>query len=297
MANGGALAPLVLPPIRTRSSFLLHHRRSRNSTGSASAASESDADALARGLSPPVRILTDPGARIALESSQRRLRAIHSMSLHELARARTPGDAAERFLHVPAWTAPVPRRARSLEGAGMGIRGCDEQDGMAEAGGFEALAARPYADVLIVGGGINGLATFRDLAMQGVDVALVERSRLRQRRIGRVVAHDPRRHPLSRERRVPPRPRGGHRAQRAAADRAALRAAAADDDPDLLDLLGGAQRAAAVPASRRRQAHRARCRAHQDRPRHLRLVLARRRPGAAPRVPRPPAVARSSCRS
>ncbi|MCR2810409.1 MULTISPECIES: glycerol-3-phosphate dehydrogenase/oxidase [unclassified Microbacterium] len=42
--------------------------------------------------------------------------------------------------------------------------------------GFEALAARPYADVLVVGGGINGLATFRDLAMQGVDVALVERA-------------------------------------------------------------------------------------------------------------------------
>ncbi len=42
--------------------------------------------------------------------------------------------------------------------------------------GFEALAARPYADVLIVGGGINGLATFRDLALQGVDVALAERS-------------------------------------------------------------------------------------------------------------------------
>ena len=41
--------------------------------------------------------------------------------------------------------------------------------------GFAALEARPYADVLIVGGGINGLATFRDLAMQGVDVALTER--------------------------------------------------------------------------------------------------------------------------
>jgi glycerol-3-phosphate dehydrogenase len=41
--------------------------------------------------------------------------------------------------------------------------------------GYEALAARPYADVLILGGGINGLAAFRDLAMQGVDVALVER--------------------------------------------------------------------------------------------------------------------------
>jgi glycerol-3-phosphate dehydrogenase len=42
-------------------------------------------------------------------------------------------------------------------------------------GGFDRLAERPYADVLIIGGGINGLATFRDLAMQGVDVALVER--------------------------------------------------------------------------------------------------------------------------
>lgn len=42
--------------------------------------------------------------------------------------------------------------------------------------GFDALEQRPYADVLIVGGGINGLAAFRDLAMQGVDVALVERN-------------------------------------------------------------------------------------------------------------------------
>ena len=47
--------------------------------------------------------------------------------------------------------------------------------GSRTAPGFDALAERPYADVLIVGGGINGLATFRDLAMQGVDVALVER--------------------------------------------------------------------------------------------------------------------------
>ncbi|MEU1972285.1 glycerol-3-phosphate dehydrogenase/oxidase [Microbacterium sp. NPDC019599] len=42
--------------------------------------------------------------------------------------------------------------------------------------GFEALAARPSADVLIIGGGINGLATFRDLVLQGLDVALVERA-------------------------------------------------------------------------------------------------------------------------
>jgi glycerol-3-phosphate dehydrogenase len=34
---------------------------------------------------------------------------------------------------------------------------------------------RPEVDVLIIGGGINGLATFRDLALQGVRVLLVER--------------------------------------------------------------------------------------------------------------------------
>ncbi len=42
--------------------------------------------------------------------------------------------------------------------------------------GFAELAERPYADVLIIGGGINGLAVMRDLAMQGIDVALAERS-------------------------------------------------------------------------------------------------------------------------
>nr|WP_308468858.1 glycerol-3-phosphate dehydrogenase/oxidase [Glaciibacter superstes] len=41
---------------------------------------------------------------------------------------------------------------------------------------MDALRSRPRAEVLIVGGGINGIATFRDLALQGVDVVLVERS-------------------------------------------------------------------------------------------------------------------------
>ncbi|GAA4160593.1 glycerol-3-phosphate dehydrogenase/oxidase [Gryllotalpicola daejeonensis] len=40
----------------------------------------------------------------------------------------------------------------------------------------EALKARPHAEVLVIGGGINGIGTFRDLAMQGVDVVLIERS-------------------------------------------------------------------------------------------------------------------------
>ena len=37
------------------------------------------------------------------------------------------------------------------------------------------LVEHPTADVLILGGGINGIATFRELALQGVNVALVER--------------------------------------------------------------------------------------------------------------------------
>jgi len=40
----------------------------------------------------------------------------------------------------------------------------------------ERLRERPRAQVLVVGGGINGLGTFRDLALQGVDVVLVERN-------------------------------------------------------------------------------------------------------------------------
>lgn len=39
----------------------------------------------------------------------------------------------------------------------------------------QALRERGEVDILVVGGGINGIATFRDLALQGVDIALVER--------------------------------------------------------------------------------------------------------------------------
>lgn len=39
-----------------------------------------------------------------------------------------------------------------------------------------AIESQPNVDVLIIGGGINGIGTFRDLAMQGVRVLLVEKS-------------------------------------------------------------------------------------------------------------------------
>ncbi|MGO1318904.1 MAG: glycerol-3-phosphate dehydrogenase/oxidase [Galactobacter sp.] len=38
----------------------------------------------------------------------------------------------------------------------------------------ESLTTRPKAQVLIIGGGVNGVATYRDLALQGIDVAIVE---------------------------------------------------------------------------------------------------------------------------
>jgi glycerol-3-phosphate dehydrogenase len=44
-----------------------------------------------------------------------------------------------------------------------------------ERASVQKLRARRHAQVLIIGGGINGVGTFRDLALQGVDVALVER--------------------------------------------------------------------------------------------------------------------------
>ncbi|WP_223694479.1 glycerol-3-phosphate dehydrogenase/oxidase [Leifsonia poae] len=40
----------------------------------------------------------------------------------------------------------------------------------------ERLRERPKAQVLVIGGGINGIGTFRDLALQGIDVVLVERN-------------------------------------------------------------------------------------------------------------------------
>lgn len=40
---------------------------------------------------------------------------------------------------------------------------------------LEAIRQNPDVSVLIIGGGINGIGTFRDLALQGVDVLLVEK--------------------------------------------------------------------------------------------------------------------------
>jgi len=44
-----------------------------------------------------------------------------------------------------------------------------------EAANRETVQARPRAQVLVIGAGINGIATFRDLALQGVDVVIVDK--------------------------------------------------------------------------------------------------------------------------
>lgn len=41
---------------------------------------------------------------------------------------------------------------------------------------LQAISEKPEVSVLIVGGGINGIGTFRELALQGVDVLLIDRS-------------------------------------------------------------------------------------------------------------------------
>lgn len=48
-------------------------------------------------------------------------------------------------------------------------------DGQAT-GRLTNLQSHPRAQVLVIGGGINGISTFRDLALQGIDVLLVERN-------------------------------------------------------------------------------------------------------------------------
>lgn len=51
-----------------------------------------------------------------------------------------------------------------------------QQPSSTRSGAVASLRDRPSADVLIVGAGINGIATSRELALQGVDVALVDRA-------------------------------------------------------------------------------------------------------------------------
>ena len=41
---------------------------------------------------------------------------------------------------------------------------------------FKSLREKPDVSVLIVGAGINGIGTFRELALQGIDVLLIDKA-------------------------------------------------------------------------------------------------------------------------
>jgi glycerol-3-phosphate dehydrogenase len=68
----------------------------------------------------------------------------------------------------------APRKAKP-KGAVLGNKDSANQEPARTRPPVQSLRRRPKAQVLIIGGGINGVGTFRDLALQGVDVALVER--------------------------------------------------------------------------------------------------------------------------
>lgn len=41
--------------------------------------------------------------------------------------------------------------------------------------GFDSLETKNEFDVVVIGGGINGISVFRELALQGVKVLMVEK--------------------------------------------------------------------------------------------------------------------------
>ncbi len=158
----------------------------------------------------------------------------------------------------------------------------------------QALRDAEDLDVLIIGGGINGLATLRDLALQ-VSASPSSSAATSCPAPPRFQPHGARRHPLPRERRVPSREGGGHRAQRPAQDGPPLRQAARDHHPDLQDVLRHPVRP--VPPAgdaRSRKAQRARRPADQGRPHHVRHLLPRRRQRPPSQVPGQEEVARGA---
>jgi glycerol-3-phosphate dehydrogenase len=93
----------------------------------------------------------------------------HDVFIHTGPARRKPGDAADPASRIDRIE---KRTAMSANPTTTPRHGRADRRLRPE---VAALRARPIADVVVIGGGINGLATFRDLALQGVDVVLVER--------------------------------------------------------------------------------------------------------------------------
>lgn len=64
----------------------------------------------------------------------------------------------------------------TFRGTGAGGHSMAKASGKSSPSRLREWTATPRTDVLIIGGGINGLAVFRELALQGVSVTLVEKA-------------------------------------------------------------------------------------------------------------------------
>ena len=115
---------------------------------------------------------------------------------------------------------------------------------------LERLRRHPEVSVLIVGGGINGAGLFRDLALQGIDVVLIDKSDFCLGGQRRPIAHDSRRPAISGVRRIPPGPRGAEGPQPAVEECGPLRSPAADRDSDLRMVLRRVELHRTFPAHR-----------------------------------------------
>ena len=69
---------------------------------------------------------------------------------------------------------------------------------------IESLKKNPEVDVLVVGAGINGAGVFRDLALNGVNVLLVDKGRFLFRNLCHIIPYGTWRHSLSGKWRISP---------------------------------------------------------------------------------------------
>ena len=65
---------------------------------------------------------------------------------------------------------------------------------------LQRLGRKSKVKILIIGAGINGIGTFRDLALQGIDILMVDQGDFCSGTSGCLLAYGTRWHSLSRER-------------------------------------------------------------------------------------------------
>ena len=198
-------------------------------------------------------------------------------------RRADPGGPGE-VLRARTDCSPAPPAAEWLDGVDMTASRASRPTAVRDT--VAALTERPSADVLILGGGINGIATFRELALQGVDVALVERGDYVSgaSSASSHMVHGGVRYLENGEFRLVNE--AVHERNRLLKNAPHYVRPLETTIPIFKTLSGAARRSPALPDAQAAHHGRARRAADQGRAHHLRLVLARRRLAAAAPLPR-----------